>query len=93
MFNPVEKMNINQCMLKESRSPFKIKNEVKKHFKKKKKKRTKTKTEINDKWTLNFKGANRKLLLLWLPLGCFERVSSLILSQTPLVSLKIIETC
>lgn len=84
MFIPVEKMNINQCMLKESRSLFKSKNEVKKHFKKKKK-RTKTKTEINDKWTLNFKGANRKLLLLWLPLGCFERVSSLILSQTPLV--------
>lgn len=31
-------MNINQCMLKESRSLFKSKNEVKKHFKKKKKK-------------------------------------------------------
>ena len=57
MFIPVEKMNINQCMLKESRSLFKSKNEVKKHFKNKKK-RTKTKTEINDKWTLNFKGAN-----------------------------------
>lgn len=38
MFIPVEKMNINQCMLKESRSLFKSKNEVKKHFKKKKKK-------------------------------------------------------
>ena len=37
MFIPVEKMNINQCMLKESRSLFKSKNEVKKHFKKKKK--------------------------------------------------------
>ena len=52
---------------------------------KQKQTKTKIKTEINDKWTLNFKGANRKLLLLWLPLGCFERVSSLILSQTPLV--------
>lgn len=38
MFIPFEKMNINQCMLKESRSLFKSKNEVKKHFKKKKKK-------------------------------------------------------
>lgn len=37
MFIPVEKMNINRCMLKESRSLFKSKNEVKKHFKKKKK--------------------------------------------------------
>ena len=37
VFIPVEKMNINQCMLKESRSLFKSKNEVKKHFKKKKK--------------------------------------------------------
>ena len=55
MFIPVEKMNINQCMLKESRSLFKSKNEVKKHFKKKKKtnknknkqKQTKTKTNKN----------------------------------------------
>ena len=57
----------------------------KKNEQKQKQTKTKIKTEINDKWTLNFKGANRKLLLLWLPLGCFERVSSLILSQTPLV--------
>ena len=37
VFIPVEKMNTNRCMLKESRSLFKSKNEVKKHFKKKKK--------------------------------------------------------
>ena len=43
VFIPVEKMNINQCMLKESRSLFKSKNEVKKHFKKKKKKELKQK--------------------------------------------------
>ena len=49
MFIPFEKMNINQCMLKESRSLFKSKNEVKKHFKKKKKKTNKNKQKQKQK--------------------------------------------